>query len=263
MSKTALITGSSNGIGYELAKIHAEKGDNLVLVARTISKLDELKKELEVKNKIQVYTICKDLSLPDAAREVYDELKQQNIIIDYLINNAGLGDFALFAESDWEKQKKMINLNITALTHLTWLFLTDMIKQGSGKIMNVASTAAFQPGPTMSVYFATKAFVLSFSEALNTEVRDKGITVTALCPGSTESGFHAAAIGDRGPVKERRLPSSKQVADYGYRAMMKGRTVAIHGIMNAIMANAVRFIPRAIIVKSVKKIQLKKHLKDI
>jgi uncharacterized protein len=263
MSKTALITGSSNGIGYELAKIHAEKGDNLVLVARSISKLDELKKELEVKNKILVYTICKDLSLPDAAREVYDELKQKNITIDYLINNAGLGDFALFAESDWEKQKKMINLNITALTHLTWLFLTDMIKQGSGKIMNVASTASFQPGPTMSVYFATKAFVLSFSEALDTEVRDKGITVTALCPGSTESGFHAAAMGDSGLVKERRLPSSKQVADYGYRAMMKGRTVAIHGILNAIMANAVRFIPRSVIVKSVKKIQLKKHLKDI
>ena len=263
MSKTALITGSSNGIGYELAKIHAEKGDNLVLVARSISKLDELKKELEVKNKILVYTICKDLSLPEAAREVYDELKQKNITIDYLINNAGLGDFALFAESDWEKQKEMINLNITALTYLTWLFLTDMIKKGSGKIMNVASTAAFQPGPTMSVYFATKAFVLSFSEALDTEVRDKGITVTALCPGSTESGFHAAAMGDSKLVKERRLPSSKQVADYGYRAMMKGRTVAIHGIMNAIMANAVRFIPRAIIVKSVKKIQIKKHLKDI
>lgn len=259
MSKTALITGSSNGIGFELAKIHAEKGDNLVLVARSKSKLDELKKELEEKHKVQVYTIGKDLSLPGSAREVYDELKQKNISIDYLINNAGFGDIGLFAISDWNKQEKMINLNITALTHFTRLFLPEMIKRRSGKIMNVASTASFQPGPTMSVYFATKAYVLSFSEAVNNEVRDKGITVTALCPGSTESGFHTAALGDNKLPKERKMPSSKQVAEYGYRAMMKGKTVAIHGMMNSIMATSVRFIPRAFAVKAARKIQEKKH----
>ena len=260
MNKTALITGSSNGIGYELAKVHAEKGDNLVLVARSKSKLDELKKELEVKHKILVYTIGKDLSLPGAVREVYDELKQQNISVDYLINNAGFGDFGFFAESDWNKQEKMINLNITALTHFTRLFLPDMIERGSGKIMNVASTASFQPGPVMSVYFASKAYVLSFSEAINNEVRDKGITVTALCPGSTESGFHAITMGDIKLIKERNLPSSKQVAEYGYRAMMKGKTVAIHGLKNTLMATSVRFIPRSLIVKAVKKIQEKKYL---
>lgn len=259
MGKTALITGSSNGIGYELANVHAEKGDNLVLVARSKSKLNEFKEELEEKNKIQVYTIEKDLSIPRAAMEVYDELKKQNISVDYLINNAGLGDFGFFAESDWKKQESMINLNITALAHFTRLFLPDMIKRGSGKIMNVASTASFQPGPTMSVYFATKAFVLSFSEAVNNEVRDFGITVTALCPGSTESGFHAAAIGNGKLVKERRLTSSKQVAEYGYRAMMKGKTVAIHGLKNRIMANSVRFLPRSLVAKAVRKIQEKKY----
>jgi len=259
MNKTALITGSSNGIGYELAKVHAEKGDNLVLVARSKSKLDELKKVLEEEQKVMVYTIGKDLSLPGAAREVYDELKQQNISVDYLVNNAGFGDFGFFAESDWNKQEKMINVNITALTHFTRLFLPDMIKRGSGKIMNVASVASFQPGPTMSVYFASKAYVLSFSEAINNEVSDKGITVTALCPGSTESGFHATAMGDRKLTKERNLPSSKQVAEYGYRAMMKGKTVAIHGLKNTLMANAVRFFPRALIVKAVRKIQEKKY----
>jgi uncharacterized protein len=259
MNKTALITGSSNGIGLELAKIYAEKGNNLVLVARSKNKLDELKKVLEEENKVAVYTIGKDLSLQGAAREVYDELKQQNISVDYLINNAGLGDFGLFADSDWNKQEKMINLNITALTHFTRLFLPDMIKRGSGKIMNLASTASFQPGPTMSVYFATKAYVLSFSEAVNNEVKDKGITITALCPGSTESGFHIAVVDGRKMLKSRKLSSSKQVAEYGYQAMMKGKTVAIHGLKNIVMANSVRFFPRAIIIKAVRNIQGKKY----
>lgn len=255
MSKTALITGSSNGIGYELAKIHAVKGDNLVLIARNKGKLDELKSELEQKHKVQVFTIEKDLSVPGAAREVYDELKKQSISVDYLINNAGFGDIGFFAESDWIKQEKMINLNVITLTYLTRLFLPEMISRGSGKILNVASTASFQPGPTMSVYFATKAYVLSFSEAIDNEVRDKGITVTTLCPGSTESGFHAAASGETRKLKDRKLSSARRVAEYGYRAMMKGKTVAIPGLKNAIMATSVRFMPRALVVKAARKIQ--------
>jgi len=262
MNRTALITGSSSGIGLELARIHAENGGNLVLVARSKNKLDELKEELENKYNVQVYTIGKDLSLPDSARDVYAELGQQNISVDYLINNAGFGDFGFFAESDWNKQEKMINLNIIALAHLTRLFLPDMIKRGDGKILNLASTASFQPGPAMSVYFATKAFVLSFSEAVNNEVRDKGVTVTALCPGSTESGFHAVTMGDSKLVKERMLPSSRQVAEFGYRAMMKGKAVAIHGVLNSIMATSVRFIPRSLVVKIAGMIQSKKHNKD-
>jgi short-subunit dehydrogenase len=257
---TALITGASNGIGLELAKVHASKGGDLVLVARNVAKLNELKAELEKQYKVKVYTIGKDLSAPNAALEVYNETKQQNIQIDYLINNAGFGDFGMFVDLDWNKQSQMINLNITTLTHFTHLYLQDMVKRKSGKIMNVASTAAFQPGPTMAVYFATKAYVLSFSEAIDNEVSDKGITVTALCPGATESGFQAAAAMEESAlVKGKKLPTSQEVAIYGYDAMLKGKTVAIHGFMNALMANSVRFAPRAIVVKLTRKMQDKTH----
>ena len=253
---TALITGASNGIGLELAKIHAAKGDQLVLVARNKSKLDELKIELEKTYKISVYTIGKNLSAMNAGQEVFDETSKQQIQIDYLINNAGLGDFGMFVETDWNKEAQMIQLNITALTQLTKLYLKEMVNRGSGKIMNVASTAAFQSGPTMAVYYATKAYVLSFSEAIDNEVRDKGVTVTALCPGATESGFQAAAaMEESNLVKGRKLPTSKEVAEYGYESMMNGKTVAIHGFMNYLLANSVRFIPRAMVVKVTRKLQ--------
>jgi uncharacterized protein len=258
--KTALITGASNGIGLELAKIHASKGGNLVLVARNKSKLDELKVELESQYKISVYTIGKDLSLPNAAQEVYNETAQQKIQVDYLINNAGFGDFGMFVETDWNKELQMINLNITTLTQFTKLYLQDMVARKFGKIMNVASTAAFQSGPTMAVYYATKAYVLSFSEAIDNEVSDKGVTVTSLCPGATESGFQAAAAMEESAlVKGKKLPTSKEVAEYGYKSMLAGKTVAIHGLMNYIMANSVRFTPRAIVVKLTRKLQDKSN----
>ncbi len=256
MKNTALITGASSGIGLELATVHASKGGDLVLVARNKSKLDEIKTELENKFKINVYTIGKDLSATDSAQEVFEETQNNNIQIDYLINNAGFGDFGMFVQTDWKKEHQMINLNITTLTLFTKLYVKDMVKRKSGRIMNVASTAAFQSGPTMAVYFATKAYVLSFSEAVDNEVRDFGVTVTILCPGATESGFQAAAaMEESNLVKGKKLPTSKEVAQYGYNAMMKGKTVAIHGLMNSIMANAVRFAPRALIVKLVRRIQ--------
>ena len=258
--KTALITGASSGIGYELAIIHASKGDNLVLVARNISKLNQLKTELEKQYKVTVKVIEKDLSKANASKELFDETQRKNIQIDYLVNNAGFGDFGMFYETDWKKEEQMINLNITCLTHLTKLYLQEMVKRKSGKIMNVASTAAFQSGPTMAVYYATKAYVLSFSEAIDNEVRDKGITVTALCPGATESGFQAAAAMEESAlVKGKKLPTSKEVAEYGYKAMMSGKTVAIHGAMNYIMANAIRFLPRKLVVKITRQIQDKAH----
>jgi uncharacterized protein len=253
---TALVTGASNGIGLELAKIHASKGDNLVLVARNLEKLNEIKAELEKKFNIKVYNIGKDLSKPNAALEVYNETNQQKIQIDYLINNAGFGDFGMFVETDWHKELQMINLNITTLTQFTKLYVQDMVKRGNGKIMNVASTAAFQSGPTMAVYYATKAYVLSFSEAVDNEVSDKGVTVTTLCPGATESGFQAAAAMEESAlVKGKKLPSAKDVAEYGYTSMMNGKTVAIHGMMNYLMANSVRFTPRALVVKLTRLIQ--------
>lgn len=253
---TALITGASNGIGLELARIHASKGDDLVLVARNLSKLDELKTEFERQHKVNVHVIGKDLSAIGAADEVYAETRRLNLDIDYLINNAGFGDFGMFTDTDWNKELQMIHVNITALTQLTKLYVRDMVKRGSGKIMNVASTAAFQSGPTMAVYYATKAYVLSFSEAVNNEVSDKGVTVTTLCPGATESGFQAAAAMEESAlVKGKKLPSSKEVAEYGYDSMMKGRTVAIHGVMNRLLATSVRFMPRSIVVKVTRKMQ--------
>ena len=250
MKNTALITGASNGIGLELARIHASKGGDLVLVARNKSKLDELKTELEKQFKVSVYTIGKDLSVTNAAQEIYTETNKLNIQVDYLINNAGFGDFGMFVETDWNKELQMINLNITTLTHFTKLYLQDMVKRRSGKIMNVASTAAFQSGPTMAVYCATKAYVLSFTEAVSNEVSDKGITLTALCPGATETGFQAAGGMEESELfKGKKLPTAKEVAEYGYTSMIKGKTVAIHRIMNYIMSNSIRFIPRAVVLK--------------
>jgi uncharacterized protein len=256
MKNVALITGASNGIGLELAKVHASKGGDLVLVARNKGRLDELKSELETQYKISVYTIGKDLATDNAALDIYNEMKSKNIQIDYLINNAGFGDFGMFVETDWNKELQMINLNITSLTQFCKLFLPDMVARKSGKVMNVASTAAFQSGPGMAVYYATKAYVLSFSEAIDNEVSDKGVTVTALCPGATESGFQAAAAMEESKlVKGKKLPTSKEVAEYGYKAMLRGKTVAIHGLMNAFLANSVRFMPRAVVVKVTRMMQ--------
>lgn len=255
MSKTALITGASSGIGFELAKIHASKGDNLVLVARSIDKLNQLKTEIEAQFKVNVYNIEKDLSVINSPLEVYEEIKQNNIQIDYLINNAGFGDIGNFSTTRWEKELRMINLNITALTQLTKLFLNDMLVRKQGKIMNVASTASFQPGPMMAVYFATKSYVLHLTEAINAEVKGSGVSLTALCPGPTESGFQAAAEIEQNMLFNKKNPTSKEVAEYGYKSMMNGKAVAIHGFKNYLLANSVRFTPRNWVVAITKKMQ--------
>jgi len=255
MKRTALITGASGGIGYELALIHASKGHDLVLVSRNLPKLEQIAAMIRKEHGVKVFVIDIDLSVQGSAAVVAEKLAQEGISVDILVNNAGFGDISLFSECDWDKQQRMINVNILALAHLTRLLLPGMISSKYGRILNVASTAAFQPGPTMSVYFASKAFVLSFSEALHNEVRDFGVSVTALCPGSTESGFHATALGEGKHVKERKLPSSREVAEYGYRAMMKGRTVAIPGLKNAFMATCVRFMPRSLVVSTARWIQ--------
>jgi short-subunit dehydrogenase len=256
MKNTVLITGASSGIGYELAKIHASKADNLVLVARNSEKLNELKIELEKQFGIEVFNIIKDLSLPNAAQEVYNETHAQKIEINYLINNAGFGDFGAFKNTNPKKELAMLRLNIEALTQFCKLYVHDMVKVGAGKIMNIASTAAFQPGPDMAVYYATKAYVLHFSEAIAEELKKDNITVTTLCPGATESGFSTvASLENSNLFKDKNLPSSKEVAQYAYKAMMKGKGVAIHGVMNYLMANSVRLTPRNVVLKVVKYIQ--------
>ncbi len=249
-NKTALITGASSGIGLELARTFAKNNTDVLLVARSKNKLQDISTALSQEHGVKVHILAKDLSAMGAGSEVYEWCKTNNVTINYLINNAGFGDFGMFAESNWEKQLQMINLNITALTHLCRLFIPDMISRKEGRIMNVASTAAFQPGPTMAVYFATKAYVLHFSEAIGNELTGTGVTVTALCPGATESGFQAAAdMEDSKLVNGKKLPTSAEVAQYGYNSMMQGKAVAIHGTLNYIMANSVRFSPRSAVVK--------------
>lgn len=256
---TALITGASGGIGMELAKIFASKGDDLVLVARSLEKLEKLKVEIEQQHKVSVTIIKKDLSGLNAAADVFDETQSKNLAIDYLVNNAGLGEYGLFAETDWQKELQMIEVNILALTHLTKLFLSQMLKRNSGRILNVASTAAFQPGPQMAVYYASKAYVLHFSEAVNYELRKTNITVTALCPGPTESEFFDVADMRNTVLAKGKIASSKEVAEYGYKAMMNGEAVAIHGIRNKLLALGSRFSPRKLVLAIANKMQSKKR----
>lgn len=246
-AQTALITGASSGIGYELAKIFAREGYNLVLVARGETALQKLADELKQKYSTTVTVIAKDLSQADAPQAVADQLAGAGLTVEVLVNNAGFADYGLFAESDLSKQLEMIQLNIVTLTHLTRLLLPAMLQRKSGKILNLASTAAFQPGPLMSVYYATKAYVLSFSEALANEVKAGGVTVTALCPGATESGFQQrAAMEDSKLVKGRKMPTSAHVAEAGYKALMQGKTVFVPGLSNKALTWAVKLLPRRI-----------------
>ena len=243
--KTALITGASTGIGLEIARVMAREGHNLILVARSEDKLRELQTEIENTYKVQVNYLVKDLSEPNASLEVFNAIEQRQTQIDFLINNAGFGDFGDFSGADWNKLNSMIQLNISTLTHLTKLFLPQMMARKNGRVLNVASVAAFQPGPYMAVYFATKAYVLSFSEALSGELYGSGVTVTALCPGPTESKFmEVSNMNDSKFIKGKKLPSSLSVAEYGYKEMMKGNAVAIHGTVNYLLANLNRFVPR-------------------
>ena len=258
MKKTVLITGASSGFGEEFAKIFAQKGHDVILVARNESKLHSIANEIKNQFAVSALVMAKDLSQMGQVQAVYDELKEKEIKIDYLVNNAGFGDFGLFYEADYNKLEQMIDVNIKALTKLTHLFLQDMKRSNSGRILNVASTAAFQPGPLMAVYYATKAYVLYFSEALHNELEDTNISVTALCPGASETGFqNAADLNESKLVKGRKLPTAKEIAEYGYTHMMKGSMTVIPGFMNKIGASASRFFPRKMALKIVRKVQEK------
>lgn len=254
--QSAVITGASGGIGYEFVKLFAQDGYNLVLIARSEQKLAQIAADLKQKYSVAVKIIAKDLSLPTAPFEIFQELQQEAIAPDVLINNAGFATYGLFNETDLNTELQMMQVNVVCLTHLTKLFLKDMVNQGYGKILNVASTAAFQPGPLMTVYFATKAYVLSFSEALTNELQGTGVTVTALCPGPTETGFQQrAAMENSKLVSGQKIMDAETVAKIGYHALMEGKTVVIPGFKNKILAQSVRFAPRKLLTKIVRSMQ--------
>jgi uncharacterized protein len=246
MDHNVLITGASGGIGYELAKLFARDHHDLVLASRSGDKLAQIAAELQSPG-ITVRTIALDLAAPPAPKVLFDQLQREGITIDILINNAGFGIFGEFARMPENEILGQISLNITALTELTRLFLPSMIKRGSGRIMNVASTAGFQPGPLMAVYYATKAYVISFSEAIANELQDSGITVTCFCPGATHTGFAQRAGIEKSRLFKSVGASAEKVALDGYRAVMEGRSLVISGTHNWLVANATRFAPRKMV----------------
>jgi len=245
---TALITGASGGIGYELAKLFAKAHHNLVLVARNAPRLAQVANELQRQFGITVRTFALDLTEPAAPQSLFEQLQSGGIDIGILVNNAGYGRFGEFAEVPLEESLGQIQLNVTGLTELTKLFLGPMLGRRSGKIMNVASTAGFQPGPLMAVYYATKAYVISFSEALANELDGKGVTVTCLCPGATETGFAGRAGNDESRLfKKLRPMDAKTVARAGYRGLLKGKTLVIPGFRNWLLAESIRVSPRKVV----------------
>lgn len=253
---TALITGGSGGIGLELARQFAAHGHDLVLTARNRDTLEAVAGTIEGKHGVKVTVIADDLTDPDAPQRLFDAVAAENIDIHFLVNNAGFGLGGEFVDTDVRRELEMVQVNIVALIQLTKMYLPAMIKRRSGHILNLASTAAFQPGPLMSVYYASKAFVLSFSEALDEELRNSGVSVTCLCPGATATNFaETAGVGNSKLFATIGGTTAEQVAEYGYEAMMRGERVTVVGTRNKIMVQAERFAPRKLVTMLSRKAQ--------
>ena len=250
--QTVLITGASSGIGMELAREFAKHGHSIVLVARGIDKLEELARELRSKHNIRAAVIGADLTQTSAPEQITKALAERNITVDVLVNNAGFGERGAFAQIDTQRQLDMIQVNITAVAHLTRLLIPGMIQRNAGGILNVASTAAFQGGPNMAMYYATKAFVLSFTEALHEEVAGTNVHVSCLCPGPTHTGFVAAAHIEGVNLFKMGAESAEAVAQVGYAAFEKNTAIAISGFKNKLTAFSTRFAPRAVARKIAK-----------
>jgi len=256
MNKTALVTGAASGLGYELSLLLAKDGYHLILVdinAENLKKVGDFISE-EFHTKVDI--LVKDLSLPNIANDIVKDLN--NTPIDVLINNAGFGLFGSFADTDWKRESDMLHVHIMTTTHLTKLILEGMVKRGSGKILNMSSLAAFQPGPLMSIYYASKGYMLSFSEAIANELKGTGVTVTALCPGPTKTSFQEVVSDSCSENKIKfNMACPTTVAKYGYKAMLKGKTVAIPGGFNKFLATLPRFLSRNAATKIVRNIQEK------
>lgn len=250
-----LITGASSGIGEELALVFARHGRHLVLVARGEDRLRALADRIGRETSAEATVIAADLSLSGAAERTYEAVAGAGVVVDTLVNNAGFTAFGPFSGIPLATELEMISVNVVALTALTKLFLPAMLSARSGRILNVASTAGFQPGPLMAVYYATKAYVLLFSEALAEELEGSGVTVTALCPGPTRTGFQSRGALENSRLVQGEIASAREVAEFGYRALMAGRRVAIPGWRNRLLAQAVRFTPRRLVTRMVKRAQ--------
>ncbi|MFN1835416.1 SDR family NAD(P)-dependent oxidoreductase [Balneola sp. MJW-20] len=255
MAKTALITGASSGIGRDLAHVHAEHGGDLIVIARREDALIELKEEIESRHEVSVRVIARDLLETGACQEIHDEIKKEGINVEYLINNAGFGGREYFYEQDPEYQMDMIDLNVKVLTKMSRLFLPWMVERNSGRILNVASTAGLIPGPLQAVYFATKAYVVSLSQAIAGEVMDTEVTCTALCPGAVATEFAAHADLENTDLFKK-AASSRSVAEIGYKAMMEGELVSINEFgLKVQLEWLAPFAPRKLLLNMVKKMQ--------
>jgi len=256
ISNIALVTGAASGLGYELALLLAKDKYELILVDIDAEKLESAKENIENEFGSKITLLVKDLSTQGIAQEIFEEIEE--IPISVLINNAGFGIFGTFSNTDWQRESDMLHLHIMTTTHLTKLLLKGMVERGRGKILNMSSLAAFQPGPLMSLYYASKAYILSFSEAIANELKGTGVTVTALCPGQTKTCFQE--VVSEGTVDNKisfNVACPREVAAYGYKAMLKGKTVAIPGIFNKFLSKLPRFISRNTTTAIVRKIQEK------
>jgi len=253
---TALITGASAGIGAELAKVFGEHKHDVILVARRQDSLEALAGQIEGRSGVRATVFPADLAEPGAPAELFEAIRGAELDVDILVNNAGFGLGGEFIETDLDTELRMIQVNVTALTYLTKLFLPPMVQRRSGGVLNVASTAAFQPGPLMSVYYASKAYVLSFTEAIAEELRDSGVVVTALCPGPTATEFaEIAHVGRSRLFAFGAVADARSVAKFGYDALQSGVRVAIPGAQNKLIAQARRFAPRRVVTRVVRLIQ--------
>jgi short-subunit dehydrogenase len=257
MAQTALITGASAGIGKALAEQFAADRYHVVLVARRADGLAKIKVYLESKYAVLVTVIPVDLSKPEAARQLVEHLKNEGILVDVLVNNAGFGVYGSFVHTSWQSESELLELQVRSLTCLTKYLLPAMLEKGEGGIINVASTAAYQPGPLMAVYYASKSYVLSFTEALAGELKGSGITVTALCPGPTITEFARRAELTDVMLFEAGGMSAADVARVGYAGYLRGKTTVIPGIWNRIMAYAVKLVPTKVKLTVVKQLHRK------
>ncbi len=249
--KTAIVTGGASGIGLEFVKLLVNDDYKVFVVDNSKENLNRLTSKFDPKN---IETINQDLSKTDSPEKIYKNLKNKNI--DVLINNAGFGTFGKFHNSDWKRDRDMINLHVLNTTHLTKLFLKDMVKKNEGKILNISSVAAFQPGPLMSLYYATKAFILHFTEAISNEVKDKNISISVLCPGQTSTNFQKNVSTKKNKIKFNTGCPIK-VAKYGYDSLKKNTTVSVPGFWNKVIVLLVRILPRSTSTNLVRYIQEK------